>query len=44
LIEQAIEGKVPWSEVSSELLNSKWATQVGRRSQTIASMIDTGEV
>tara|TARA_R100001163_G_C5013334_1_gene158509 strand:+ start:105 stop:545 length:441 start_codon:yes stop_codon:yes gene_type:complete len=44
LIEQAIEGKVPWSEVSIELLNSKWATQVGRRSQTIANMIDTGEV
>jgi len=44
LIEQAIEGKVPWSEVSSELLNSRWADQVGHRSQTIANMIRTGEV
>jgi len=44
LIEQAIEGKVPWSEVSSELLNSRWADQVGHRSQTIANMIKTGEV
>ena len=44
LIEQAIEGNVSWSEVSSELLNSRWADQVGHRSQTVANMIRTGEV
>jgi len=43
LMERAIEGNVSWSEVSSELLNSKWAHQVGPRSQTIANMINTGE-
>ena len=42
LMEAAIEGKVSWSEVSSELLNSKWADQVGHRSQTIANMIEGG--
>ena len=42
--EKPIEGNVSWSEVSSELLNSRWADQVGHRSQTVANMIRTGEV
>ena len=44
LIEEAVEGKVAWHDVSKELLNSRWADQVGRRAQTIADMLIIGEI
>ena len=44
LIEEAVEGKVAWHDVSKELLDSRWADQVGRRSQVIADMIIIGEI
>ena len=42
LIEEAIEGRVEWSQVSSELLDSKWSTQVGQRAEQIADMMRLG--
>ena len=42
LLEEAIEGRVTWSQVSDELLDSKWATQVGQRAKQIAGMIQFG--
>ena len=42
LIEEAIEGRVTWSQVSDELLNSRWATQVGQRAGRIADMMRLG--
>ena len=44
LIEEAVEGKVAWHDVCKELLNSRWADQVGRRAQTIADMLIIGEI
>lgn len=32
-----------WGRASSEMLSSKWAKQVGRRAQTLAHMMQTGE-
>jgi lysozyme len=42
LIEEAIEGRVTWSQVSDELLDSRWATQVGQRAGRIADMMRLG--
>ena len=44
LIEEAVEGKVAWHAGSKELLDSRWADQVGRRAQTIADMLIIGEI
>ena len=44
LIAEAVEGRVAWHDVGKELLNSRWADQVGRRSQVIADMIIIGEI
>jgi lysozyme len=33
-----------WSEAASELLNSRYARQVGRRAQTIANIFKTGQL
>ena len=44
LIAEAVEGRVAWHDVGRELLNSKWADQVGRRSQVIADMLIIGDV
>jgi len=44
LIAQAVEGRVAWHDVGRELLNSKWADQVGRRSQVIADMLIIGDI
>ena len=44
LIAEAVEGRVAWHDVGRELLNSKWADQVGRRSQVIADMLFIGDV
>ena len=44
LIAEAVEGRVAWHDVGRELLNSKWADQVGRRSQVIADMLIIGDI
>jgi lysozyme len=44
LMEAAAAGSVAWHDVGRELLNSKWADQVGRRSQVIADMLIIGDV
>ena len=44
LIAEAVEGRVAWHDVGKELLDSRWADQVGRRSQVIADMIIIGEI
>ena len=44
LIAEAVEGRVAWHDVGRELLNSRWANQVGRRSQTIADMLIIGDL
>jgi len=44
LIAEAVEGRVAWHDVGRELLNSKWADQVGRRSQVIADMLIIGDL
>jgi len=31
-----------WLEAQEEMLNSKWATQVGRRAETLAQTMFTG--
>jgi lysozyme len=43
LIAEAVEGRVSWNDVGMELLDSRWAEQVGRRSQTIANMLIKGD-
>jgi len=43
LIAEAVEGRVSWHDVGMELLDSRWAEQVGRRSQTIANMLIKGD-
>lgn len=35
--------KKDWDEAARQILNSKWATQVGRRGGEIAAMIATGK-
>ena len=44
LWKKAVHGKVSWSQVAEELLNSKYAEQLPNRSKTIATMIETGEL
>jgi lysozyme len=44
LWERATDGKVEWSQVAKELLNSQYAKQLPNRSKTIAAMIETGEL
>ena len=44
LMEAAAAGSVAWHDVGRELLNSKWADQVGRRSQIIADMLIIGDL
>ena len=44
LIAEAVEGRVTWHDVGKELLNSRWADQVGRRSQVIADMLIIGDL
>ena len=44
LWEEAVHGRVNWSQVADELLNSKYAEQLPNRSKTIATMIETGEL
>jgi|TARA_R110002020_G_scaffold170460_1_gene360117 lysozyme len=42
LIGQAVNGEASWSDVSAELLRSKWSSQVGERSYTIARLLKEG--
>ena len=44
LWEEAVHGRVNWSQVADELLNSNYAKQLPNRSKTIATMIETGEL
>ena len=44
LWERATDGKVEWSQVAKELLNSQYAKQLPNRSKTIATIIETGEL
>jgi lysozyme len=32
-----------WLEAANEMMNSKWARQVGNRAQELAEMMETGE-
>jgi lysozyme len=43
LIEKCILGDDLWSKVAEELLDSKWAGQVGQRAQTLARMLELGD-
>lgn len=38
----ALMAEEKYSEASKEFLNSNWATQVGKRAMTVATMIETG--
>jgi len=44
LWEEAVHGRVNWSQVADELLNSNYAKQLPNRSKTIATMNATGEL
>ena len=44
LWEEAVHGRVNWSQVADELLNSNYAKQLPNRRKTIATMIETGEL
>ena len=43
LIEECMLGDDLWDKVAEELLDSKWATQVGQRAQTLARMLQLGD-
>jgi lysozyme len=43
LIEDCMLGDDLWDKVAEELLDSKWATQVGQRAQTLARMLELGD-
>ena len=43
LIEDCMLGDDLWDKVAEELLDSKWATQVGQRAQTLARMLQLGD-
>ena len=43
LIEKCILGDDLWSKVAEELLDSKWAGQVGQRAQPLARMLALGD-
>tara|TARA_R110002020_G_scaffold18695_2_gene64962 strand:+ start:9404 stop:9868 length:465 start_codon:yes stop_codon:yes gene_type:complete len=43
LIERCVSGDDLWDMVAEELLDSKWATQVGQRAQTLARMLKLGD-
>ena len=43
LIEECMLGDDLWDKVAAELLDSKWATQVGQRAHTLARMLELGD-
>jgi lysozyme len=43
LIQETLMGDATWSDVAKEMLNSKWATQVGKRAETLAKMMELGD-
>ena len=43
LIEKCTLGDDLWGKVAEELLDSKWAGQVGQRAQTLARMLEVGD-
>ena len=43
LIEECMLGDDLWDKVAAELLDSRWATQVGQRAHTLARMLELGD-